>query len=445
MSTPQNRATTLIRNATVVPSSDRSRVYRGDLLVVGDSIHAMGPRLEIPDGAEVVEAQGRFLIPGFVQAHIHLCQVLFRGLADDLALLDWLEKRIWPMEAAHTAASLAASARLGVLELTSLGTTSILDMGTVRHTQSLLEAVETTGLRYWGGKCFMDDKETSGPLWEATDTSLRETQDLLKTWAHRSPLINYALSPRFVISCTDEILAESHRLAEDRGLLFHTHASENKDEIAWVQRRTGRQNIEHLAALEALSPRSVIVHGIHWDDAELGHMLRTGANLVHCPSSNLKLASGVAPVEHYRKRGLKIAIGADGAPCNNTLDPFLEMRLTALLQKPVYGPEAMNAAQAFDLATRGGAEVLGAGSEIGTLEVGKKADLVLVDRFHPSVATVEDPYSALVYSCSGRDVDSVMINGKWIVRKRQHQSLDSDAVIARAKEELAALKKRASV
>jgi 5-methylthioadenosine/S-adenosylhomocysteine deaminase len=171
-------------------------------------------------------------------------------------------------------------------------------------------------------------------------------------------------------------------------------------------------------------------------------MVRTGTPLVHCPASNLKLASGIAPIELYHKKKMKLGLGCDGAPCNNTMDPFLEMRLCALLQKPKYGPTALPASVSFEIATLGGAKVLRMENKIGSLEVGKFADVVLVDRSHPSVYTVTDPYSALVYSCSGRDVTDVITNGKLIVKNREHQLLDEPTVLSQAKKEKALLLKR---
>jgi cytosine/adenosine deaminase-related metal-dependent hydrolase len=171
-------------------------------------------------------------------------------------------------------------------------------------------------------------------------------------------------------------------------------------------------------------------------------MLRAGAPLVHCPASNLKLASGIAPIEEYYRKGLKIGLGCDGAPCNNTMDPFIEARLCALIQKPKFGPTALPATVSFELATLGGARVLGAEDRLGSLEPGKLADVVVVDRSHPSVYTVADPYSALVYSCTGRDVTDVIVNGRVVVRDREHQIFEQSKVLHTARKELQSLLKR---
>lgn len=428
---------TLIQGGTLVTLDKERRVFKGDLLIDGKSISKIGRKIDPAKYKvkRIISAENRFVIPGMIQAHTHLVQALFRGYADDLPLLDWLKKKIWPMEFHHNKNSVKSSAQIALLEMQRLGTTSILDMATVQHTNEVLEEVETSGIRYWGGKCLMDAKASSGPLYQSTDSSLAETRDLINEWHKKTDLIEYAICPRFAVSCTDEILRASSDLQKEFDLFLHTHASESKEEIAFVKKRTGLGNIDYLDHLDLLNSKSVIVHGVHVTKNELKKMIRKQAPLVHCPSSNLKLASGIAPIEEYRKNGLLIGIGSDGAPCNNTMDPFLEMRLTALLQKPKFGPEALPAQSAFEMSTIDGAKLLGKESKLGSLEVGKLADIVTVDRDHPSVYTVENPYSALVYSCSGRDVNDVFINGRQIVRNKRHRIYDEIEVLAKAEVE----------
>ena len=423
---------TLLRGGRIVTMNDRRDVFIGDIRIEKNRIAAVGEKLKAHADDDEVDASGNLIIPGFIQVHTHLCQALFRGFADDLSLLDWLKERIWPMESGHDPVSLAASARLGLLEMQLLGTTTILDMGTVRFTEKIFEEADASGIRYVGGKCLMDYKKASGPLYEPTAMALAETEDLIKRWTGRSELIEYAICPRFAISCSDTLLKACARLRAKYDLILHTHASESLEEVAAVKQRTGLNNIDYLAFLGLLGAKTVIAHGIHLSASELKKMVASQTSLAHCPSSNLKLASGIAPIEKYRHAGLKIGLGSDGAPCNNLMDPFMEMRLAALLQKPRFGPEAMPAETALFLATRGGAQVLGKENLLGSLEEGKLADLVVVDTSHPSVATVENPYSALVYSCSGRDVKHVMTNGRWTIRDRQHWKWRAGDVIASA-------------
>ncbi|MCM2280322.1 MAG: amidohydrolase family protein [Bdellovibrionaceae bacterium] len=433
----------VLRNGLIVTMNRARDVFRGEVHIVNEHIAYVGKAQKpAPPGALVIDATHMFVLPGLIQAHVHLCQALFRGDADDMKLLDWLKKRIWPMESAHTPASLRASARIGLLEMAKSGTTAVLDMGTVHHTQHQLEAVAESGMRYWGGKCLMDLKSSSGPLYEKTSEALRETEDLMREWKGKHALVRYALCPRFAVSCTEGLLEAMVDLQEREQAVIHTHASESKDEIALIKQRTGRNNVDYFAHLGMLNDKTVIAHGVHLTKGELKKMVRAGTPLVHCPSSNLKLASGIAPIKTYVEAGLKVALGADGAPCNNSMDPFIEMRLTALLQKPKFGPDAMPAQMALELATVGGARALGAEDRLGSLEVGKLADVITIDRSHPSVATVENPYSAIVYSCLGRDVRDVFVHGRAVVRNCEHQLWDEHEVIANAQRERSSLMKR---
>lgn len=433
---------TLICDGRLVTMNERREVKRCDLRIVGSRIVEIGKKLTVKAGEEMISAEGCFVIPGLIQAHTHLCQALFRGMADDLELLDWLKKKIWPMEHAHNENSLRASAQIGLLEMQTLGTTSILDMGTVKLHHVVFEEAERAGIRYWGGNCLMDLKSASGPLYRSTEDSLKYSAELIRNWHGKTSLLKYAISPRFAISCTDKIMKACVRLQKEHGLLLHTHASENKTEVALIKKRTGLNNVQYLKKLGLLSEKTVIAHGIHLSLAEITDMVKHKAGLCHCPSSNLKLASGVARISLYLKKGMKVALGSDGAPCNNSMDPFLEMRLAALLQKPLLGPTALPAMQSFELATLGGARVLNAEGEIGSLAVGRRADVVIVKRDHPSVATVQDPYSALVYSCSGRDVRDVWTDGRAIVRNGVHAVYNSENVISKANHELSELVRR---
>ncbi len=421
----------------------RREVLEADLLIAGGRITQIAKSISPRGDEEIIEAKGRWVIPGLIQAHTHLCQALFRGQADDMLLLDWLKKRIWPLEAAHSPESLRRSAQVGLLEMQLSGTTSILDMGTIHHSHILFEEAERSGMRYWGGKCLMDLKGSSGLLYQERGESLKESEDLIKTWHGKSERLSYAIAPRFAVSCSEKLLKEVVALQHKHSVLVHTHASESLEEIALIRKRTGKTNVDYLQSLGLLGPQTVIVHGVHLTAKELRAMVKTQTPLVHCPSSNLKLASGIAPIEHYRQQGLVLGLGSDGAPCNNSMDPFIEMRLAALIQKPKFGPQALPARYALEMATLGGAQLLGRSHDLGSLEEGKMADVVVVDRSHPSVATVECPYSALVYSCLGRDVEHVFIGGQAVVLDKTHQVYNQQQVIAEAQESLTQLRRRA--
>jgi 5-methylthioadenosine/S-adenosylhomocysteine deaminase len=291
----------LIKNGIIVQHSRQRIPFAGDLLVEDGRIKEISKVPLSAEGVdEVLDATDQFVIPGLIQAHTHLVQTLFRGEADDLSLITWLQKKIWPMEAAHTAESVRASAHLGVLEMQLNGTTSILDMATVKHTESLLEAVEETGVRYWGGKCLMDRK--GSPLSESTESSLAETVDLMNEWNGKNDLIHYAVCPRFVVSCTEGLLKEIAEIQKDRRCVVHIHASESLEEIRMVKKLTKMNNVSYLRKLKLLNPRTAVVHGVHLSDGELASMAKSQTPLVHCPSSNMKLASGLAPVTKYLQK-----------------------------------------------------------------------------------------------------------------------------------------------
>jgi len=423
-----------------------------------DSVDAVAGDVFIEDGRIVrvgdvgdaraertINVGGNYVLPGFVQTHVHLCQTLFRGYADDLALLDWLKQRIWPMEAAHTPASLAAAAQLAAAELLLGGTTTVLTMETVHDTDAVFEALEPTGLRAVVGKCMMDaDPAVPARLLEKTTASIDESLAIAARWHGRANgRLRAAFAPRFAISCSRELLEHVGTLSRERGSLVHTHASENRDEIALVKSRTGRANVDYLDSLGLASPRLCLAHCVWVDDAEQALLAARDVKVLHCPGSNLKLASGIAPVADMRRRGISVSLGADGAACNNQLDMFAEMRLAAGLQAITRGPRALTARDVLWMATREGARALGLESDIGSIEVGKRADLIVIDRDRPHLAAAPDPISAVVYAARASDVKTTIVDGEVIVDDFRLVRADATAIAAAARIEAAALALRA--
>jgi 5-methylthioadenosine/S-adenosylhomocysteine deaminase len=352
-------------------------------------------------------------------------------------LIDWLKQRVWPMEAAHTPESLYASARLGIAELIKGGTTCALTMETVNHTDAVFRAVKESGFRATVGKCMMDQGNgVPDALNEDTEDSISESIDLLERWNGRAGgRIRYCFAPRFVVSCTRELLHRVATLSRELGVMVHTHASENRDEIALVEQATGKRNIEYLRDIGLTAPHVVLAHCVHLNDAEMEILRSTGAHVAHCPSSNLKLASGVARVAEMLDRGVSVSLGADGAPCNNRLDMFTEMRLAALLQKVLHGSRALPALTAMQMATINGARALGLADQIGSVEVGKRADLQLINLNRLHTAPQPDPISTIVYAAEASDVETVIIDGQIVMRDRQLRTLNEVDVIAEACEE----------
>jgi len=428
--------TVLIKGGAVVTMDAADTVFEGDVFVRGSRIESVGnASLTASATADVtIDARGCAVLPGFVQTHIHLCQTLFRGAADDLELIDWLKRRIWPMEAAHDAESLRASARLGVAELIRGGTTCALTMETVNHTCEVLRVVEETGFRATVGKCMMDKgDEVPSALSEGTEDSIRESLALLEKWHGRADgRVRYCFAPRFAVSCTKGLLERVARLARERGVMIHTHASENRDECEMVERETGKRNVVYLDSLGVSGSNVLLAHCVHLSEEELKLLASKGTHVSHCPSSNMKLGSGIAPVALMLGRGVSVSLGADGAPCNNRLDMFTEMRTAALLQKVLRGPEALPALTALRMATIDGARALGLADEIGSIEAGKRADLILLnlDTLHTSPRP--DVISTIIYAAQSSDVERVWIDGRAVLSDGRLTTMNEHEVIAAA-------------
>ncbi len=430
-------------------------MIQGDLLVVGGQIVAIGkvPKklLQPSPGAagivRVIDATGCAVTPGLVQAHVHLCQVLFRGAADDLPLLSWLKERIWPYEAAHDERSLAASAELGLLEMMLAGTTTILDMGTVHAYDAVFDACARAGMRAFGGKAMMDAGErVPKGLRESTKQSLRESDILRETWTGKAEgRLGYAYAPRFILSCTEALFRGTAERSKATGALLHSHVAEHPDERAAVKKTLGDDDVAMLRRWGFAGPRTLLAHGVQIRDDEADALAKDGTRIVHCPSANLKLGSGIARIQELDDRGVQLALGADGAPCNNNLDPWVELRHAALLAKFRSSTTAMPARRAFRLATIDGARALGLGDITGSLEVGKRADIVVVRTDGPHAEPCGDVYSRLVYACTSRDVEHVLVDGTHVVKDGEHQLLDREEVLTRARSEAKKLMARAKV
>lgn len=432
-----------ITNGILVTQDDKRRVLRANLRIIDGRIAEITKRTPKKSAKlKIIDARGATILPGFVQCHIHLCQTLFRNQADDLELLDWLSKKIWPMESAHTGETLSTSALLGIHELLSSGTTCILDMGTVRHTDAIYDAVKTSGIRASVGKCLMDHPlRNPKNLQEPTRRALDEAQTLFSEWNGReNDRIRVSYAPRFAISCTEELMKEVAALSKEQNAIIHTHANENRKEIEFVRKISGCSNIEYLRRMGMTSDRLVLAHGVWLDSHEVQTLKKSKTRIVHCPSSNLKLASGIAKVTELRKKGILVALGADGASCNNNLNAFQEMRLAALLQKPIHGPRAMPAQEVLDMATRDGAKALHWFDDIGSIEIGKKADLIALDLSSPEnsvpahcLKTLDSNAfaSSIVYATGAQHVRMTMVDGKVLFENGRVTSIGSKSLMDR--------------
>jgi len=418
----------------------------GDLDIVGDRIVTNAANGANGANGEVIDASGCYVMPGLVQTHIHLVQTIFRGLAEDLSLLEWLRTRIWPLEAAHDERSLRATARLGLLDLLATGTTTILDMGTTHGGDVIAEELVASGIRARFGQAMMDGGDgVPKALRETTSASLHASSRLVMQWDGAADgRIGYAYAPRFALSCTRELLEAVSDITKRLGLLIHTHSNENVAERALIEAATGQAPTAYLDDVGLVNDRSVIAHGVNLDAREIAILAERGASITHCPSSNLKLGSGIADVRTLRDAGITVGIGADGAACNNRLDGFDEIRLAALLAASLHGPGALTAWDALAIGTRDGAKALRLDADVGTIEVGKKADLIVLD-LERLAGPAGDPATRIVYGGGSRAVRDVIVDGRALVRDFRPLTLDAAEVRARAAEALPALAARAGL
>ncbi len=438
----------LIRDGVIITMDEQRSVVRGNVLIRDGVILHVGPggdTRELPAASRVIDARGCAVMPGLVQAHVHLCQTLFRGAADDLSLMRWLRERIWPLEAAHNDRSLFASARLGLAEMMLAGTTTVLDMGTVHEQDAVFEAMLASGIRGYSGKAMMDQgDDVPAGLLETTRDSMAKSLELVKRWhGAAGGRLGYAFAPRFALSCTPKLLREVAAAAVDKGCLIHSHAAEQLEERSAVRAKTGMDDVEFLAEHGICGPNTVLAHGVHLSTSEMMRAAARGTRFVHCPTSNLKLASGIADVVAMKSAGLVVALGCDGAACNNRLDPWSELRQAALLAKvKSNNPAALRPSDVLAMATIDGAEALGMDALIGSLEPGKLGDAIVVrlDNLHEIPAG--DPMSRLVYSATANDVTHVMIDGRVVVDNSELRTMDVGRVRDDARKEAQRLAER---
>jgi 5-methylthioadenosine/S-adenosylhomocysteine deaminase len=428
-------------------------VGRGDLLAVDGAIAALGDDVPaalaaLPRGTadDSFDAAGACVLPGLVQGHLHLCQTLFRGYAEQSDLMAWLRETVWPFEAAHTEASLAASARLGLCELIAGGVTCVNDMGTVHHTQVIGEALESSGIRAVFGKALMDQGQgVPERLIEGRDVALAEVRALAARFhGGGGGRLQVSLAPRFILSCSDALWRDVRDLAAEAGLLVHTHIAESPSEAREVRIAVGGTAARYFAERRVLSERFVGAHGVWLDPEELTPIARAGAALVHCPGSNLKLGSGLADVRGWKDAGIRSGLGSDGAACNNRLDTFLEMGLASGVSRVQHPERPLTAREVLALATIDGARALGLGDRIGSLEVGKAADVIVVGMsgLHHSPAPERDLYAALVHAAVARDVRLTLVAGRVLYRDGRWTTLDPESIHAQAGAETRGLARR---
>ncbi|TNF71278.1 MAG: N-ethylammeline chlorohydrolase, partial [Acidobacteria bacterium] len=418
-----------LRGGTVLTLDAGASVLRGyDILIDNGRVSAIGSDCKTPTGSRSLDVSGCLVLPGLVQGHIHLGQTFFRGLAEGRHLLPWLEQRIWPLEAAHDDESAYWCSLLGAAECLLSGTTTIQDIGLGPGIGGLLGAVRESGLRALAGKCLMDTGERLPPaLREDTDTTLAETVALGEGFHQDDGRLRYVLNPRFILSCSDDLWQGIRETSAERGWPIHTHALEQKEESEAVRAiKSGRDEITYFEDSGVLAAGLRIAHGVWLDQGHLDRVKGHDFSVVHCPSANLKLGSGIADVVGIRRAGIPVGIGADGAPCNNDLDLLEELRLAGLLQQGRHGPESFSGLDALRLATSEGARAIGLEAEIGSIEKGKAADLLVLSLDRPELFASPDVdlHDLVAFGASRASVRHVIVEGNLLVEEGRLTRLD---------------------
>jgi 5-methylthioadenosine/S-adenosylhomocysteine deaminase len=440
VTTAPKRVDLLVRGAMLVTMDGERRVIEdGALAVEGGRIIAIGKSADITRdfrGVRLVEAQGRAVIPGLINGHTHVPMSLFRGLGDDLDLNDWLTKYIFPAEAKNvTEEFVRAGTQLGLAEMIRGGTTTYCDM--YYFEDAIADETARAGVRAVLGETVIDFPVADNKTWP---DAMAYTERFVKKWRGH-PLITAAIAPHAPYTVSEEHLKEVHAFSMRTGAPVVIHVSETRKEVADITAQKGAPPVEYLARIGFLDARVIAAHTVHINDKEIGLLKSAGVGSVHNPESNMKLASGVAPVPQMLKAGVALGLGTDGAASNNDLSMWEAMDLAAKLHK-LYSndPRVVTAEEAFALATIGGARALHLEKEIGSLEVGKRADLVIVDLDSLHQLPRYNIYSHLVYATKASDVRTVVIEGRLVMRDRRLLTLN-EALI---KQKAAAFRERVS-
>ncbi len=413
-----------------VDASDAT-LARHSLAIADGRIAALLPRAEAEAqiiAAKTLDLPGHVLIPGLVNAHTHSPMTLLRGLADDLPLMTWLHEYIWPAEKRWVDQEFVADGtRLAMLEMLRGGVTCYNDM--YFHAEVTGRVCAEAGMRVLAGMIVVDLPTRYA---DSVDEYLRRGLELYEHFRDH-PLVRAAFAPHSTYAVPEAALARMRTLADELEVQMHIHLHETREEVLQVLREHGERPIARLDRLGLLGPQLIAVHMTQLEPAEIARLAETGAHVVHCPESNLKLASGFCPVTELLTAGVNVALGTDGAASNNDLDLLGELRTAALLAKGVAGrANAVPAEQALRMATWNGAKALGLEEEIGSLEVGKAADVVAVDLGDPHTQPLYRPCSQLVYAASSHQVRHVWIRGRQVLRDGAPLTLDPDAIIAAA-------------
>ncbi|MEM0441014.1 MAG: amidohydrolase [Candidatus Caldarchaeum sp.] len=442
----------LIQGGFVVPVDGSRRIIRdGCVLVDGDRIEAIGPKEEVMKlaaRAEVVDAKNCLIIPGLIDTHVHLAQALLRGVVpDNLTLIPWLRDWVWRFLGVYDKGDGKASAALCILEMLKTGTTGFIEIHI--HTRygfdGIAELVEKSGIRGVLSKTIMDMKgyaseENIMPasMIEDGEACIREFKEMHRRWNGRGDgRIDVWLGLRSAGAVSDKLYHEAAALAEEYDTGITNHLAEVREDLEFYRKAYGTSPSGFLEKFNMLGERRVYAHCVWLNEEDMRKFAATGTTVAHCPSSNMKLGSGIAPVSDMLRLGVNVGLGCDGGPSNDSYDMIREMKMAACLQKVrTLDPTSISAWDVLTMATRNGARAMGKLNDLGSLEPGKKADIVIVSLKRPSVTPISNPVSLLVYAASGEDVRDVMIDGKFVVRDKQVLTLNEEEVIRNANKHL---------
>ena len=427
--------TILIKNAIILDPEKDINVKK-DLLIKDDLIYKIDEEIAQDNVDKIIDAKDKILLPGFVNTHTHLSMALFRGLADDLSLDEWLNDNIWPMEANLNEYYCYIGALLGAVELIKSGTTTFSDM--YFYMEDVAKAVEESGIRAvlsYGMIDFGDE--------EKRKAEIEKNMNLFKNCHNTADgRIKVFFGPHSPYTASEELLKEVRKLADENNIKIHIHVSETQKEIDDVSAEKGLRPFEYLDSIGFLGPDVICAHSVWLSDEEIEIIKKHDVKISHNPCSNMKLASGIAPVKKLLDNDICVAIGTDGASSNNNLDIIEELKTASLLQKvSTLDPEALNSDEALAMGTIEGAKALGLDDEIGTIEVGKKADLILIDTNNANMIPDSSKLSSnVIYAANGFNVDTTICNGQILMENRQLTTLDEQDIYKKAKEAIDELK-----
>lgn len=419
-----------IEHGLVLPMEPSGTAVADGVVVVEDGeISYVGAAADAPAdaGAELLDATGCLVLPGLVNAHTHVSMTLFRGYADDLKLEEWLGEKIWPAEMQLRREDVYWGAMLGIVEMIRGGVTTFNDM--YHYFDAVADAVADSGIR----ACVSGVLIGLIPGAEEIFQQAVEFTAALKERAH--PRLVPMLAPHAPYSCPDDLLVRTAEAAAELGVRLHIHVAEAAGEVSDSLAQHGATPVGHLAKLGFFEVPTVACHCVHLTDEDIAILAEHQVGIVHCPTSNMKLASGFARVADLLRAGACVGLGTDGAASNNNLDMFEEMMVGAVIAKGNTGdPEVVSAAEMLAMATRGSAAALGLDHKIGSLTPGKKADIIVVDTSRPHLQPLHNPVSQLVYAARADDVRDVIIEGNIVMRDRQLTALDEAEIVAKARE-----------